>query len=272
MKQITLIVLGVLFATTAFAAGNVKLYAPLQFLDGTTQSTATLQGPQGPIGATGPQGNPGVQGPQGVQGAPGPSITGKTRYKNVISTNFIPAIGSNAAYTQTYSETSYYDTTGKTTGWSGITMNGNIISSTTVCNYTEYDAHDAGIAGYQIFSNSPIPVYITQSATYDSEGRRSQRVKKVYDSSNNVTRTITTNYDVDHHGAYISTINVSGNVTTTVTYANNYDSNGYQTTATTLTEQYNSSTNTTISWPGTAVYEYVFIPDVQYPTKISGGY
>lgn len=63
MKKIILIVLGVVSSTTAFAAGNVKLYAPLQFPNGTIQSTATLQGPQG---AEGPQGLPGPKGDPGV--------------------------------------------------------------------------------------------------------------------------------------------------------------------------------------------------------------
>lgn len=208
----------------------------------------------------------------GPQGPPGPSITGVTRLKSTIKMDFMPAIGTSLAYIRTYNETDYYDTTGKILGWFETSQNGNTIVSTSVTNYTAYDDHNTATAGYTIQSLSPVPTYLTQSTTYDSEGRRTQRVRNYYDSNNNVIRIQTTNYDVDHHGAYVSVISVVGPTTTTVTYYNNYDSNGYPTTGTTTTSQYNSLTGTTINWTGTAIFEYVFIPDVQYPTRMSAGY
>jgi hypothetical protein len=55
--------------------GKIKLARTLEFPDGTTQSTAMLNGltgPQGPAGPQGPQGGTGATGAQGVQGATGP--------------------------------------------------------------------------------------------------------------------------------------------------------------------------------------------------------
>jgi len=59
-------------------AGNSKIEGTLEtsggivFQDGTTQMTATLQGPVGPPGPSGAQGEPGPVGPQGEPGPSGP--------------------------------------------------------------------------------------------------------------------------------------------------------------------------------------------------------
>jgi hypothetical protein len=71
MKTLVGIIILLLCAQSSFAAGFVKLYAPLKFSDTTEQSTATVQGPVGLQGATGPQGPQGVQGLQGVPGQSG---------------------------------------------------------------------------------------------------------------------------------------------------------------------------------------------------------
>lgn len=77
MHRFTLLVFVLIVnVSAAFAAGNVKLNAPLKFPDGTIQSTATVQGPKGDAGAIGPQGPQGIQGPKGdtgIQGVQGPA-------------------------------------------------------------------------------------------------------------------------------------------------------------------------------------------------------
>lgn len=59
MKTVVSFAIVLQMATFAFAAGNVKLYAPLEFSDGTPQSTATAQGPVGLQGAKGDTGSSG---------------------------------------------------------------------------------------------------------------------------------------------------------------------------------------------------------------------
>lgn len=52
--------------------GEVAVFpGPIEFPDGTKQSTATIQGPAGPKGDTGETGPKGDAGPAGADGAPG---------------------------------------------------------------------------------------------------------------------------------------------------------------------------------------------------------
>lgn len=56
MRRLIVCLLLLLSATSAFAAGGVKLYGDLIFADGTRQTTATAQGAKGDVGAAGEAG------------------------------------------------------------------------------------------------------------------------------------------------------------------------------------------------------------------------
>lgn len=60
MKRLALLLIFLLNTATVNAAGNIKLYADLEFSDTTIQSTATVQGPVGLQGAKGDSGANGV--------------------------------------------------------------------------------------------------------------------------------------------------------------------------------------------------------------------
>ncbi len=259
----------------------------LVFSDGTSQKSAQVKGDTGQQGAIGPAGpvntltmgtvatgNPGsaasaaITGtapnqtlnlilPQGQQGPVGPGVTTKWSWTKESYVNFL------AAGTQTNSLILYHDTSGKTSGFSQTTQNGPsgapVMSMTY---YTNYDTQGSPLTGINVKNDSLTPYKFIESNSYDTAGKRTQRVRTVYDNSNALVQIQTRNHDVNHNGAITSEITVAGSVTTTVIYSYGaYDPNGYPSLATTSTTKVDSSSGTTTNWNGYALFEYEqFIP------------
>lgn len=248
----------VALSSGARVSGNLVVDGLHFSADGSTvTSKADLVGPAGPQGATGPT---------GPQGPAGTSMTTKWLWTKYRITNFIPAMGSNPAYTQVSLIENHYDTDGKSTGWSQTNQNGTYNGSvpgwgipvSTVAYNTALDAHNNATDFFIVSSNSGFAQNVTATYTYDpNTNTRSQRIRTYYNQDGSVAQTQTTNYDTGHHGAYVSEIRVRGTVTTTTTYTYaSYDTSGYPAIATTATTQYDSATGQTYNWTGNAMFEY----------------
>ena len=253
-------------------AGDLKVDGIHFSADGSVM-TKLSDAPQGPKGDQGIQGIQGPKGYQGIQGLPGPSVSTQWLLKKQAYTKFVPVIGSAAAYTQTGMLEILYDTTGKSTGWIQTSQNGQLSSNalnpinTHVAYFTNHDTHNNPLSGYIVNFKSNGTMYPTanfiQSYTYNANGKKTQRVRTVYDSAtNNIIQTETTNYDVNHHGATTSQITVDGTVTTTTTYTYSpFDPNGFPAIATTATTRVDSSTSSTTNYTGSELFEHTqFIP------------
>ena len=263
-------------ATSAFGGtfgtvidGGLKITGTgsgLVFPDGSVQTNAIAQGIKGDTGPAGPKGDQGIQGIQGIPGVKGDtgpagnSVTFKWVLKNWSYTNFIPAIGTTAAYTQTNIQQIHYDSTGRATGFSMTTQNGASTPLAYVAYYTTYDTNNNASSGYQTVTNNLAQLNFDQTYTLDSNGKKLQRVRTYYDK-NGIVSVQTINYDPSHQEALTSLTLENATTTTTTTYTYTaYDTNGFPGVATTSTNQLNKSTNVTTNWTGYSIFEYAPLP------------
>jgi hypothetical protein len=212
----------------------------LMFPDGTSQSTATLQGQKGDTGSQGIQGIQGLKGDKGdpgIQGLPGASG------KWVICQMIILNTGAGINYTYSHN----YDTSGRETG-TDISTFGSTSKSMTI--NTAFDSHDNPIEAISYGINSGPPTSITTSTftysyVYDNIGRISSKTQNqnsngntftsqyvyAYEADNSYTVTMNSNntnvvWKYDEKNNILNYTYTSGNNTHTDTYAYYYDSNG----------------------------------------------
>ena len=290
MRRIVLVAgcISVLLSSTVYGQNPDTIVIPgdlhiigtgaLVFPDGSVQTQATAQGPQGNPGpanvlsiGTVTTGAPGSSAaatitgtspaqalnltiPQGPQGSAGACSSLKWLWSHMTTVTSFAATATTNAYVGTTEVKNIYNSTGRVSGWIQYNVNGSSAGSTSIMSvaayYTAYDAHNNATNGYISFT--PSSTYrITQSYTYDSNGIKTQRVRTWYNGDGSVWRTQTTNYGPQ--SSYVSEIVTTNGVTTTTNYANtSFDANGNPVMATSTTTNGAGATINT----GTIMYEY----------------
>lgn len=201
---------------TSLSIGTVTTGSP------GTGASATITGapPSQVLNLVIPQGTPG----QGATPSPCSSIKMVWTHQTVLTT--FSQVG--ATPFNTISEVrNMYDSVGNATGWIQTGVNGNTNGTTTTGSsaayYTAFDSHGGPTEGY-VVGTPGSNFRIAASYTYDSNGKRTQRVRTWYSPDGSTYRVQTTNYG--QNMAYLSETSTVNGSTTTTTYSNTlFDSN-----------------------------------------------